>query len=93
MAIATFERTVYSDRTPFDASAQGISQLSAAATRGQAVFDGQGRCNTCHSGALFSDNQFHNIGLRPQSQDSGRFAVTNNPADLGAFRTASLRNV
>jgi cytochrome c peroxidase len=93
MAIATFERTVYSDRTPFDANAQGISQLSAAATRGQAVFNGQGRCNTCHAGTLFSDNQFHNIGLRPQSQDAGRFAVTNNPVDLGAFRTASLRNV
>ncbi|HEX8116576.1 MAG TPA: cytochrome c peroxidase, partial [Pyrinomonadaceae bacterium] len=93
MAIATFERTLYSDRTPLDASAQGISQLSAAAARGQAVFNGAGRCNTCHSGTLFSDNQFHNIGVRPQAQDAGRSAVTNNPADLGAFRTPSLRNV
>jgi cytochrome c peroxidase len=41
IAIATFERTVYSDRTPFDASAQGISQLTAAAARGQAIFNGR----------------------------------------------------
>jgi cytochrome c peroxidase len=93
MAIATFERTLYSDRTPFDASAQGISQLSAAEARGQAVFNGAGRCDTCHTGTLFSDNQFHNIGLRPQSQDPGRFAVTNNANNLGEFRTPSLRNV
>jgi hypothetical protein len=93
MAIATFERTLYSDRTPFDASAQGISQLSAAEARGQAVFNGAGRCDTCHTGTLFSDNQFHNIGLRPQSQDPGRFAVTNNANNLGELRTPSLRNV
>jgi cytochrome c peroxidase len=93
MAIATFERTVYSDRTPFDAAASGVTQLSAPEARGQAVFNGQGRCNTCHAGTLFSDNQFHNVGLRPQTEDPGRFAVTNNLNNLGEFRTVSLRNV
>jgi hypothetical protein len=93
MAIATFERTVYSDRTPFDASAQGISQLTAAAALGQAIFNGAGRCNTCHAGTLFSDDQFHNIGVRPQTEDTGRFQVTGNVNDMGAFRTPSLRNV
>jgi cytochrome c peroxidase len=93
MAIATFERTLYSDQTPFDQSAQGIIQLTAEQARGQAIFNGAGRCNTCHSGALFTDNQFHNIGVRPQAEDPGRFAVTGNGNDLGAFRTPSLRNV
>jgi len=93
LAIASFERTLYSDQTPFDQSAAGITPLAAAEARGQAIFNGQGRCNTCHAGSLFSDNQFHNIGVRPQAQDAGRFAVTNNPADLGAFRTPSLRDV
>jgi cytochrome c peroxidase len=93
MAIATFERTVYSDRTPFDAAVSGITPLGAAEARGQAVFNGQGRCNTCHAGTLFSDNQFHNIGVRPQAEDPGRFAVTNNANNLGEFRTPSLRNV
>jgi cytochrome c peroxidase len=93
LAIATFERTVYSDRTPFDAAASGITPLPADQARGQIVFNGQGRCNTCHTGPLFSDNQFHNVGLRPQAEDPGRFAVTNNAGDLGEFRTPSLRNV
>ncbi|HWW74625.1 MAG TPA: cytochrome c peroxidase, partial [Pyrinomonadaceae bacterium] len=93
MAIATFERTVFSDRTPFDAAVSGVAPLGATEARGQAVFNGQGRCNTCHTGALFSDNQFHNIGVRPQTEDPGRFAVTGNAGDLGEFRTPSLRNV
>ncbi|MBV9927865.1 MAG: DUF4214 domain-containing protein [Acidobacteria bacterium] len=93
MAIATFERTVYSDRTPFDLSTQGITPLPAAEQRGLNVFNGQGRCNTCHAGVLFSDNQFHNIGLRPQTEDTGRFQVTGNANNMGEFRTASLRNV
>lgn len=92
MAIATFERTVYSDRTPFDAAVSQITPLTAAETRGQGVFN-QSRCNACHAGTLFSDNQFHNIGLRPQTEDTGRFAVTNNANNLGEFRTPSLRNV
>jgi cytochrome c peroxidase len=92
MAIATFERTVYSDRTPFDAAVSQITPLTAAETRGQGVFN-QSRCNQCHVGTLFTDNQFHNIGLRPQTEDTGRFAVTGNADNLGEFRTASLRNV
>jgi cytochrome c peroxidase len=92
MAIATFERTVYSDRTPFDQSVAQISQLSPAEVRGQGVFNGS-RCNACHAGTLFSDNAFHNIGVRPQTEDTGRFQVTGNPNNLGEFRTPSLRNV
>ena len=93
LAVATFERTLYSDRTPFDAAVSGIAPLPPAEARGQNIFNGPGRCNTCHAGPLFTDNQFHNIGLRPQGEDPGRFAVTGNANDLGEFRTVSLRNV
>ncbi|HWS85911.1 MAG TPA: cytochrome c peroxidase [Pyrinomonadaceae bacterium] len=93
LAVATFERTLYSDRTPFDAAVSGIAPLPPAEARGQGVFNGPGRCNTCHAGTLFTDNQFHNVGLRPQAEDPGRFAVTGNANDLGEFRTPSLRNV
>ena len=91
-AIATFERTVYSDQTPFDQSVAQIIALTAAETRGQGVFN-QSRCNVCHAGSLFSDNQFHNIGVRPQLEDTGRFQVTGNTNNIGEFRTPSLRNV
>jgi cytochrome c peroxidase len=92
-AIATFERTLFSDQTPFDRSTAGISPLTPEQARGQVIFNGVGRCNTCHAGTLFTDNQFHNIGVRPQAEDPGRFAVTNNLNDLGSFRTPGLRNV
>ncbi|MDX6613340.1 MAG: hypothetical protein QOD75_2526 [Blastocatellia bacterium] len=92
MAIATFERTLYSDRTPFDQSVSQIAPLTPAEARGQGVFN-QSRCNVCHAGTLFSDNQFHNIGLRPQTEDTGRFQVTGNANNIGEFRTPSLRNV
>jgi cytochrome c peroxidase len=91
MAIATYERTLYSDRTPFDQSVAQITTLTPAETRGQGVFN-QSRCNVCHAGTLFSDNQFHNIGVRPQTEDTGRFQVTGNANNIGEFRTPSLRN-
>ena len=92
LAIAAFERTLYSDRAPFDASASGIAALTAQEQRGQNVFN-QVQCDNCHTGALFTDNQFHYIGVRPTSDDTGRFQVTGNTQNLGEFRTPSLRNV
>ena len=91
-AIATFERTLYSDRTPFDLAVQQIAPLGAAEQRGQGLFNNRG-CNVCHAGSLFSDNAFHNIGVRPQTEDTGRFQVTGNTNNIGEFRTPSLRNV
>jgi cytochrome c peroxidase len=91
-AIATFERTLYSDRTPFDLATQNITPLGAAEQRGQGIFNGRS-CNVCHAGTLFSDNAFHNIGVRPQTEDTGRFQVTGNANNIGEFRTPSLRNV
>ena len=92
LAVATFERTVYSDRTPFDAAVSQIAPLDPAETRGQGVFNGNG-CNVCHGGTLFSDNAFHNIGVRPQTEDTGRGGITGNVNNIGEFRTPSLRNV
>lgn len=92
MAIATFERTVYSDRTPFDAAVSQIAPLTQAEARGQGVFNAS-RCNVCHAGSLFSDNAFHNIGVRPQAEDTGRGGITGNPNQIGEFRTPSLRNL
>ncbi len=92
MAIGAFERTLYSDRTPLDVANGGGAQLTAAENRGRNVFN-QSQCNVCHGGNLLSDGAFHNIGLRPQTEDTGRFQVTGNPQNLGEFRTPSLRNV
>ena len=94
MAIATHERTLFSDQTPLDQADQGIASLTAPEQRGRNLFNsGQTNCNACHTGNLLTDNQFHYIGLRPTAEDTGRFQVTNNQGNLGQFRTPQLRNV
>jgi cytochrome c peroxidase len=92
MAIATFERTLYSDRTPADAAAVGIAPLTTEEQRGELVFN-QANCAFCHSGPIFSDESFHYIGVRPSAEDPGRFTVTGDMQNLGEMRSPNLRNV
>jgi cytochrome c peroxidase len=46
---------------------------------------------------VFTDNKFHNIGVgadtRGNFADAGRYALTKNAADMGAFKTPTLRNI
>lgn len=92
MAIATFERSLYSDQAPVDLDAAGITALTAQEQRGRNIFATNG-CNVCHAGNQFTDNSFRYIGVRPQNDDTGRFQVTGNNNDRGEFRVPSLRNV
>jgi cytochrome c peroxidase len=67
-AIAAFERTQYAGDSPFDRFIAGDDKaIDAAARRGWGLFNGRGRCNTCHAfstvSPLFSDQKFHNIGI------------------------------
>jgi cytochrome c peroxidase len=92
MAIASYERTLFSTQAPFDSVIAGTSALRPQEAAGMQLF-GQLGCAGCHAGSLTSDNQFHYIGVRPAAEDPGRQVVTLAPQDLGAFRTPSLRNV
>ncbi len=87
MALATYQRTLFSDRAPVDRG-----DLTAEEARGRQVFNAN-ECNDCHNALLFGTNQLQNTGVRPSSEDTGRFGVTNNQNDLGRFRSISLRNV
>lgn len=94
MAIATYERVLVSNQSPFDEMIGGDNTaLSAAEQRGLAIFNGQGRCQTCHGGNRLTDDNFHYIGVRPQDDDLGRFGVTGNNQHRGQFKTPTLRNV
>jgi len=129
-AIAAYERTQLSFDSPFDRfMARDDSALTAQQKRGWAIFNGQGRCMSCHgfnpTQPMFSDNRFHNIGVSAHKSDFvplarkalavlaqggsdrqidelaiqsdmselGRFLVSKQPHDIGAFRTMSLRNL
>lgn len=92
MAIASYERTLVADQTPWDAyNAGDTGALTANQIQGWNFF-GNSRCVRCHVPPLFTDNEFHNIGLRPSGDDLGREAITGDPNDRGRFKTPSLRN-
>lgn len=95
MAIATFERTILSGNSPYDRYTAGDrSALSKEQIEGIAVFKRVG-CVNCHGGYNFSDNRFHNIGIGMDAAnpDLGRYLITHDEKDWGAFKTPSLREI
>ncbi len=95
-AIAAFERTLIARESPFQRYVRGDrTALSASAKRGFALFRGKARCVVCHTPPLLTDNAFHNISVPqvgPLREDEGRYAVTHDEDDHGAFRTPTLYN-
>jgi cytochrome c peroxidase len=129
-SLAAFERTLIFLDAPFDRFLRGDDKaISADARAGWALFNGKGRCNSCHqmstSNPLGTDNRFHNIGVSARHQnfdqlaqkgldalakdnstdtidrlaletdlsELGRFVVSKNRADIGAFKTQQVRNI
>ena len=69
--------------------------MSESARRGMKLFSGKANCAACHAGANFSDEQYHNlgVGMDADKPDLGRYEVTKQEKDKGAFKTPTLRNV
>jgi cytochrome c peroxidase len=70
--------------------------VSPEQQRGLQIFRGKGGCTACHVGPNFTDEQFHNTGVAWRDGrlvDEGRFAISRNPRDRGAFKTPTLREV
>jgi cytochrome c peroxidase len=82
-ALAAFERTIVSARSPYDRYhyAGDRAAISDAAKRGEVVFftDPVAGCYRCHNGFNFTDGQYHNTAL--------------HPTDPRKFKTPTLRNV
>jgi cytochrome c peroxidase len=107
-ALASFVRTIHAGDTPWDRAPQDAAAASKTAIgRGFQVFSTSG-CVLCHAPALFSDAQFHNIGIGadkvPPDMGRGKIlsdaaAKNNQPVTpdierlMGAFKTPSLRGV
>lgn len=96
-AIASFERTIHSRESRFDEFVKGrYRKMSDLEIKGLHLFRTKARCINCHHGTYFTDGAFHNIGLTyygRKYQDLGLYNVTHLPADVGKFRTPSLRDV
>jgi len=102
-AIGSFETAAWTLLdSPWDRYVDGdLSALSDEAKLGALLFFDKAGCARCHSGALFTDQQAHNIGV-PQigpgkgaeaPSDFGRARETGEEAERFAFRTPPLRNV
>ncbi len=92
-AIATYQRTLVSDQTPWDRFVAGqTNALTPNQQNGLNIYQNQGRCNTCHTLPQATNFAFRNIGIRPPAEDLGRQIVTLNPNDRGRFKVPSLRN-
>lgn len=72
------------------------SKVTDEVKRGRELFFGQkANCTACHVGANFTDEKYHNlgVGLDKKEADLGRYAVTKDEKDIGAFKTPTIRNV
>jgi len=99
-AIATFERVVLSGNSPWDRWEQerDSAAVSESVRRGGELAREKARCTTCHAGTSFTDapfGLFHNIGvgMSASEPDLGRYNVTGQDEDRGAFKTPTLRQV
>lgn len=70
-ALAAFQETLLSGRSPFDEFRDALergdraaaARYPAAAQRGLRVFIGRGNCGTCHVGPAFTNGEFHDTGV------------------------------
>ncbi len=103
LALEQFLLSLLSQDSRFDRALRGETQFSEEEKRGFQLFITENDparglhgadCFHCHGGALFTNHDFHNNGLDSDfSKDAGLAGITENEADLGKFKTPSLRNV
>lgn len=92
-SIAQYEYTLILADSRYDKMKKGEVVFSETERIGYEIF--QQKCASCHSGELFTDQSFRNIGF-PQNTDTneaGRARVTGEMSDFMRFRVPSLRNV
>ena len=94
-AIATFERTILSGGSHYDYYRSGDHKaMSEQQIKGFKVYKKIG-CMNCHGGFNFSDDRFMNIGvgMDKENPDTGRYAITHDEKDWGAFKVPTLREI
>jgi cytochrome c peroxidase len=90
-AIAAFERSVVTRHAPYDQYVRGdAGALDPETVRGMDLFAETG-CADCHRAPLFESEQFAARGVG-SVDDLGRFEITGDEVDRGAFRVPTLRN-
>lgn len=99
-ALAQFIRSIVSYRSRYDQELEKVGNrlmpfpgFSAAENLGKTIFftNKKINCSGCHTTDLFVLDNARNTGLHTVSKDLGLATHTNNPEDIGKFKTPSLR--
>lgn len=92
-SIAQYEYTLISADSKYDRVMNNKEKFTSQETYGYSIFTQ--KCAGCHSGALFTDQSFRNIGfpVNHNSNEAGRARITGDSNDYMSFRVPSLRNI
>lgn len=98
-AISQYVRTLISQDSKYDRWKREEDSFTSLELKGYQLY--QQNCSSCHQEGLFTDLNFHNNGLDNQYPNpfeleglyQGRFRITSNPEDMGAYKTPTLRNI
>jgi cytochrome c peroxidase len=93
-SIAAFERSLISLNSPYDQFMRGNKQaLTSDQRAGMKLFNTL-YCTTCHPAPYFTNFNAENNGLyKEYGTDKGRFRINLDSADIGFFKTPTLRNI
>lgn len=103
LALSQFIRSMVTFRSKFDQGRQATPgppntpfvNFTPEENLGKAIFldPARGNCVVCHGTDAFIAPEPKNNGIDLISQDSGLYHTTLDPADIGLFKTPSLRNI
>ncbi len=98
MAFAAFLRVLQSGNAPWDRFEGGdATAVSKDVRAGFEVFKKDAECALCHVPPLYTDADYHNVGVgafAPEAErDKGRTDATKDSKDDGKFKTPSLRDL
>ncbi|HEY4179742.1 MAG TPA: cytochrome c peroxidase [Kofleriaceae bacterium] len=93
-ALESYVLTRYAGNSQWDKVMSGTDpardQPDFSLSAGRQLFDGKAQCAVCHTPPLFTDGDYHRIGLVAVA-DEGRGRVDKAAKEQGAFRTPTLR--
>lgn len=99
-ALAQYQRSLVSANSKYDKIKKNEKNIAFSKEEKQGYKLFKKNCASCHTEPLFTDNSFHNNGLDTDFNDNsfqnlykGRYRVTNNPDDIGKYKTPTLRNI
>ncbi len=102
-ALAQYVRTLTAAHARYDEVIQKKAQFTKLEQQGLEIFNQQ--CVSCHPPPFFTDFGFHAVGdfleakeiKTPENDENkiekGRYRITADSADLGKFKTPTLRNL